>query len=269
MAAAFPPEEQHSQRIIRSWLPAPYRQELAYRVAGNGQPVVFLHGLWNSSGAWERALDLFSPHYRLYAPDIPGHGQSPARLPWRLREIAALLGAWMRSLKMPPATIVGHSMGGALAIMLAAAEPQLIDRLVLVNAAGLPMQRPFLRAVMSAGLGFTNRQNARYTSRYGDPRRVQALAVWQAMDEALACDVRPDLRLIRCPTLIIWGLRDPLLPAQSAVVLQRLIQDAELVMLPNVRHHPSRQVPDAFDSILGDFLGRWHASLQSAEQVGD
>lgn len=271
--AAIPPEitpyeGQRQQELVRSWLPAPHRQELAYRVAGAGRPVVLLHGLWNSSGGWKHTLDLLNPRYRLYAPDIPGHGQSPARLPWRLREIAALLAAWMRSLAMPPATLVGHSMGGALAIILAAAEPQMVDRLVLVNAAGLPLQRPLLRALTGAGLGFANHQNARYTSRYGNARPMQSLAIWQAMNEMLTCDVLPDLRAIRCPTLIIWGMRDPLLPTQSAVVLQRSIQGAELVMLPNVRHHPSRQAPETFHAILGDFLGRWGAD-QPIERTGD
>lgn len=256
MAAAFPGKEQPQQSFARSWLPAPYRQELAYRVAGDGKPVIFLHGLWNSSAVWKRAFDLFSPHYRLYAPDLPGHGQTPPRLPWRLREVAAMLGAWMRSLEIPPATFVGHSMGGALAIMLAAAEPQLVDRLVLVNTIGVPLQRPFLRTLTHAGQGMANHQNARYTSRYGDPRRLQSLAIWQATHEVVECDLRPDIRLIHCPTLIIWGIRDPLLPAQSAVALQHSIQGAELVMLPNVRHHPARQVPHAFDHILEQFLGR-------------
>jgi pimeloyl-ACP methyl ester carboxylesterase len=269
MAASFPAKERRGQERASSWLPAPYRQQLAYRVTGSGQPIVFLHGLWNSSGEWERAFNLFSPRYRLYAPDLPGHGQSPARLPWRLREIAAMLAAWMRALEMPPATIVGHSMGGALAIMLAAAEPQMVDRLVLVNSIGLPMQRPFLRALLRAGQGVANHQNLRYTSRYGDPRLLQSLAIWQATNEVLACDLRPDLRLIRCPTLIIWGMRDPLLPVQSAVALQRAIPGAELVMLPNVRHHPSRQAPEPFDAILEEFLERWSAANHAAEQVGD
>jgi pimeloyl-ACP methyl ester carboxylesterase len=167
-----------------------------------------------------------------------------------------MLAAWMRSLEMPPVTIVGHSMGGALAIILAAAEAQLVERLVLVNAVGLPLQRPFLRRLTRAGQGVANHQNARYTSRYGDPRRLQTLALWQATNEVLACDLRDDISRIHCPTLLIWGIRDPLLPVQSAVALQRSIQGAELVMLPNVRHHPSRQVPESFHAILGEFLSR-------------
>jgi pimeloyl-ACP methyl ester carboxylesterase len=264
MAAVSPFAEPPRQEFARCWLPAPYRQELVYRVAGKGQPVVFLHGLWNSSAVWKRAIDLFSPHYWLHAPDLPGHGQSPARLPWRLREVKDMLAAWMRSLKLSSATFVGHSMGGALAIMLAATEPQLVERLVLVNSVGVPMQFPFLGKLMHAGQGLANHQNLRYASHYGSQRYLQSLAIWQATDEVLACDLRAELPLVRCPTLIIWGMHDPLLPVQSAVALQRSIQGAELVMLPNARHHPSRQVPATFDAILEDFLGRQDASDQAA-----
>jgi pimeloyl-ACP methyl ester carboxylesterase len=260
MAAVTPPEEQPTLLFTRSWLPAPHRQELAYRVAGSGQPVVLFHGLWNSSSIWQETIQTFSPYYRLYAPDLPGHGQSPPRLPWKLREVGAMLAAWMRSLELSPATVIGHSMGGALAMLLAAAEPELVDRLVLVDAAGLPMKQPLLRALTRAGLGLTNRQTLRYRSRYGFGNRLQSLATLQAADEVLACDLRPELSAIRCPTLIIWGTRDPLLPAHTAALLQRSIQGAELVLLPNVRHQPQRQVPHIFHNILDDFLERWNAS---------
>jgi pimeloyl-ACP methyl ester carboxylesterase len=238
------------------WLPAPYRQTLAYRTQGNGRPVVLLHGLWNSSGLWQPTMDHLSQHYRLYAPDLPAHGQTPPRLPWKLREVAALLASWIRSLALPPATVIGHSMDGALAIMLAAAEPGLVNRLVLVNAAGLPMQQPFLRALVRTGLNLTDRQTTRYNARYGSPNRLQSLAIWQATHEVLTCDVRPDLKAVRCPTLIVWGMRDPLLPVESAVALQRAIPGAELALLPNVRHQVPRHAPAILHTMLDDFLAR-------------
>lgn len=247
------------------WLPAPYRQTLAYRVRGSGRPVVLLHGLWNSSGLWQPAMEHLSAHYRLYAPDLPAHGQTPPRLPWKLREVAALLASWMRSLALPPATVIGHSMGGALAIMLAAAEPALVNRLALVNAAGLPMQQPFLQALVRTGMNFTGSQTARYNTRYGRPNRLQALAIWQATHEVLNCDVRLDLKAIRCPTLIVWGMRDPLLPVRSAVALQRAIPGAELALLPNVRHQVPRHAPAVLHTILDDFLARWDALEQEAQ----
>jgi pimeloyl-ACP methyl ester carboxylesterase len=238
-------------------------------MAGSGQPVVLLHGLWNSSRIWQDTLETFSTSYQLYAPDLPGHGQSPPRFPWRLREVAALLGTWMRSLEMAPATVVGHSMGGALAMLLAATEPKLVQRLVLVNAVGLPFRRPFLRTLTSAGMNFANQQNIRYTSRYGGRgHRLQPLATWQALNEIMTCDLRPDLSAIACPTLIIWGMRDPLLPTQVAVMLQGWIQGAELVLLPNVRHQPQRQAPAIFHDILGNFLDRWEGANQHLRQEG-
>jgi abhydrolase domain-containing protein 6 len=249
-------------QYTRCWLPAPYRHALAYRAQGNGRPVVLLHGLWNSSSLWQPTMEHLSRHYRLYAPDLPAHGQTPPLLPWKLREVAAMLASWMRSLALSPAMVIGHSMGGALAIMLAAAEPGLVNRLVLINAAGLPMQQPFLRALVRTGLNFTDHQTARYNARYGSPNRLQSLAIWQATHEVLTCDVRLDLKAVRCPTLIVWGMRDPLLPVQSAVALQRAIPGAELALLPNVRHQVPRQAPAILHTMLDDFLARRDALEQ-------
>ena len=236
------------------WLPAPYRQTLAYRVSGAGRPVVLLHGLWNHSAIWQRSLDHFSPHYQLYAPDLPGHGKTPHSQPWKLRSVAGMLALWMRSLALPPLTLVGHSLGGALAIILAAAEPKLVSRVMLVDAAGLPIRRPFVRTLTRAGLKVANRPTARYTSRYADTARPTSLAFWQAADELLYTDLRPDLHAIHCPTLILWGARDPILPVQRAVALQRCLPGSELVMLPGVGHQPPRDAPAAFQHILTHFL---------------
>lgn len=242
------------------WLPAPYRQTMAYRVQGSGRPIVLLHGLLNSSNLWQPAMDHLSQHYRLYAPDLPAHGQTPPRLPWTLREVAAMLASWMRLLALPPATVIGHSMGGALAIMLAAAEPGLVNRLALVNAAGLPMQQPLLQALVRTGLSFKNQQTAPDDS----PNHLQSLAICQATYEVLTCDARPDLKAVRCPTLIVWGMRDPLLPVQSAVALQRAIPGAELALLPNVPHQVPRHAPAILHTILDDFLARQDMLEQQA-----
>ncbi|HEU5201138.1 MAG TPA: alpha/beta hydrolase, partial [Ktedonobacterales bacterium] len=69
---------------------------------------------------------------------------------------------------------------------------------------------------------------------------------------------------IRCPTLIVWGMRDPLLPVRSAVALQRAIPGAELALLPNVRHQVPRHAPAVLHTILDDFLARRDALEQEA-----
>jgi pimeloyl-ACP methyl ester carboxylesterase len=225
-------------------------------VAGDGRSIVLLHGFVNSSALWNDTIAAFQHDYRLYAPDLPGHGQSPARLPWKLREVAEVIAAWIRQLALERATLIGHSMGGALAMLLAAAQPDLVSRLILVNTAGLPIQQPVLRAFTRAGLSFSARQYANALNRSSSPRSQQALALWQAAEDVLACDLRDELGAIDCPTTLIWGTGDPLLPLHSAVILQRLISGAELVFLPNLRHRPHRANPPIFQAILRDLLAR-------------
>lgn len=253
--------------LARAWVADPYRQELVYRVAGNGPPIVLLHGFVNSSALWNDTIAAFKENYRLYAPDLPGHGQSPPRLPWKLRDVAEIVAAWLQALEQVPATFIGHSMGGALAMLLAARRPELVKRLVLVNAAGLPIQQPILRAFTRAGLSFSTRQYANAVNGQNSPRSQQALALWQAAEDVLACDLRPELGAIRCPTTLIWGTGDLLLPLQSAVVLQRLISGAELVFLPNLRHRPHRANPSIFHTILRDVLAREQVESETREDL--
>ncbi len=266
MTAASFSEYSSVPTLARAWVPAPYGQEIVYRMAGAGQPIILLHGFVNSSALWNDTIAAFQQDYRLYALDLPGHGQSPPRIPWKLREVAEIVAAWLRLLEIERATLIGHSMGGALAMLLAAARPDLVKRLVLVNPAGLPIQRPVLRAFTRAGLGFSLRQHARVANDAVSPRSQQALALWQAAEDVLACDLRPELGAIGCPTTLIWGTGDLLLPLQSAVILQRLISGSELILLPNLRHRPHRANPQIFQAILRDVLTREDVSPDASEE---
>lgn len=263
MTSASVSEYSRIPALARAWVPAPYGQEIVYRAAGDGQPIILLHGFVNSSALWNDTIAAFQQDYRLYALDLPGHGQSPPRIPWKLREVAEIVAAWQRVLEIEQATLIGHSMGGALAMLLAAARPDLVKRLVLVNPAGLPIQQPVLRAFTRAGLGFSLRQQARAANGSISPRSQQALALWQAAEDVLSCDLRPELSDIHCPTTLIWGTGDRLLPLQSAVILQRLISGAELILLPNLRHRPHRANPQIFQTILRDVLAREVAAANS------
>jgi pimeloyl-ACP methyl ester carboxylesterase len=251
--------------LASTWVPAPYGQEVVYRVAGDGQPIILLHGFVNTSALWNETITAFQQDYRLYALDLPGHGHSPPRIPWKLREVAEIVAAWLRLLEIGQATLIGHSMGGALAMLLAATRPDLVKRLVLVNPAGLPIQQPVLRAFTRAGLGFSLRQHANAADGSVSPRSKQTLALWQAAEDVLSCDLRPELGAIHCPTTLIWGTGDRLLPMQSAIILQRLISGAELVFLPNLRHRPHRANPQVFQAILRDVLMREGVSPDASE----
>src|SRR5437667_5924720 len=109
-------------------------QCLFYRVAcvpcatGMGSPLVLLHGYGVSGAIWQRVLPLLVQNYQVIVVDLPGYGRSQFTGTWRLREIAPLLARWLQQMELRPVVLIGHSMGGAIAIHLTASVPELIDR---------------------------------------------------------------------------------------------------------------------------------------------
>src|SRR5215212_10409562 len=113
-------------------------RSLAYEVAGDGPPLILLHGLSGSGRWWSRNVPAFARSFRTYTVDLPGFGQS-RRVRWsRLDDIADRIAGWVADEGLPRVHIAGHSLGGAVAARLAARHPDRIDRLVLVDAAIRP-----------------------------------------------------------------------------------------------------------------------------------
>src|SRR5258707_605039 len=104
-------------------------QELYYRVAGDGLPVVFFHGYGHSGYVWQPCLPYLAHRRKVILVDLPGYGRSKLAGPWRLHEVASLLATWLRGLELPPIALVGHSMGGSIAIHLTAHASELVERL--------------------------------------------------------------------------------------------------------------------------------------------
>src|SRR5215204_5699470 len=110
-------------------------RSLAYEVAGDGPPLIFLHGLSGSGLWWSRNVPAFAHSFHTYTVDLPGFGES-RRVRWsRLDDTADRIANWLADKELPPAHIAGHSLGGAVAARVATRHPDRIDRLVLVDAA--------------------------------------------------------------------------------------------------------------------------------------
>src|ERR671910_2554457 len=126
---------------------------VSYRAGGEGPLLVLIHGITSSSASWEPVLPLLSEHFTIIAPDLLGHGQSdkPAG-DYSLGSHACLVRDLMLALGHEHGTIVGHSLGGGIAMQVAYQFPELVGRLVLVSSGGLGREvRLFLRAVTLAG----------------------------------------------------------------------------------------------------------------------
>lgn len=219
---------------------------------------MLLHGLSGSSRWWGRNLQGFARRFRVLAPDVIGFGRSrsPRPLP-PVPEIAAALAEWMQRVGAAPAHLVGHSMGGQIAIHLAARWPERVRCLVLVDAAGIPHPlRP--REV------FRFARHAAVPSRWGDPRFLPTMAgdalgagprtTLRALGYIRRDDVRPLLPQIDAPTLVVWGEWDAILPPEDGAVLRDGIRGARLVVLPGAAHNPMIDRPHDFNRVVLHFL---------------
>lgn len=243
-------------RIRPSWLVA--RVEgwpVRYQAAGEGEPVVLVHGLSGSTLWWSRNVPALAERYRVYIVDLPGFGtmrSSPRR--FVLGEAAAWLAGWMEAVGLDRAHLVGHSMGGYVSVRLAAGRPELLRRLVLVAPAGVPAGRSMLGHLVPLLLAARYATPAFLPVLGRDALRMGPVTLWRAARDLLAEDVREDLQKIEAPTLLVWGENDPLIPPAVGDLMRQEIPDSRLLLLRNAAHVPMFDRPAEFDAALLSFF---------------
>jgi pimeloyl-ACP methyl ester carboxylesterase len=261
------------------------------RAGDAGPAVVLLHGsgLDAAGVSFGPAMAALAPHCRLYAPDLPGFGESDA-LPadWGLPEFAAFVGPLFDALRLERASLVGFSLGGGLALLHALAAPERVERLVLVNAALLDDRFPggvvgaAMSHLLALGPVFAPAMRwpgiTRRVLRGAMPRRPDAVEPWLVEAVAKLAERRDALRAtrqlqkrevglrrlrtnavprlpeLRMPTLLLHGTKDPLVPFAAAERAARLIPDARLEVLEGCGHLAILEDPETTHSALRCFV---------------
>lgn len=258
-------------------------------VLGEGPPIVFVHGLSGSWPNWLEQLPVFGDEHRVIALDLPGFGHSP--MPTERITIslyARILDELMDRLGVSAATVVGNSMGGFASTELAIAFPQRVERLVLVSAAGISTYRhrrverlePYLRRVapmLAAYTAWTATRSdwiarraglrnlslgvvTRHPSRLPAPLAAEQIrgagkpGFMQALRANIDYPIRERLPEIACPTLIVWGDEDRVIPVSDASVFEELIPDSHKVIFEDTGHMAMLERPGAFNRLLADFM---------------
>jgi pimeloyl-ACP methyl ester carboxylesterase len=269
--------ELHGRRVI-------------YRVAGSGPPVVLIHGMLNSSSHWRAVALNLANDFTVIAPDLIGHGDSAApRGDYSLGAHAASIRDLLAATGVDRATIVGHSLGGGVAMQFFYQFPQRVERLVLISSGGLGRDvSPLLRSAtlpgMSALLSLTihprlidvlwrtggrlRRRNARlgvYMQALARALRpletagareafLQTLrAVIDTRGQRVSATDRLYL-LESLPTMIVWGERDNTIPLSHGRAAHEAIPHSRLRTLPGAAHFPHLEDPDGLSELLRDFL---------------
>lgn len=230
------------------------RGVVRYLVAGEGRPLILIHGLSGSVRWWLHNVPILARHFRVYALDLLEYHPEVARLRFILAEAARRIALWMRRLGLESASVVGHSMGGAIAAELAADEPELVDKLVMVDAAAvLPRSR------LPVSLPVLIRKAPHFSPTLmpvliQDAWRTGPRILWGATRDLVTSDIRPKLSQIRAETLIIWGEHDGILPLPLAEELRRLVPHCQLKVLPHAGHNPMWEAPEEFNAVVLEFL---------------
>jgi pimeloyl-ACP methyl ester carboxylesterase len=264
-------------------------REVTYAEAGSGPVLLMIHGIAGTFENWEAVFDPLAREHTVLAPNLPGHGESaPAAGDYSLGAMASWSRDLLGALGHERATLVGHSLGGGIAMQFAYQFPELTERLVLVSSGGLgPEVSLLLRAAalpgadlfiaatagpgriagsaLARGLATVGlrphadiAEVARgYSSLSDSGRRSAFLATLRAVvsTEGQRVDAADRLYLTEgTPVLIIWGERDRMIPAHHGERAHKAIPRSRLEIFEGVGHLPQLEAPGRFVAVLERFL---------------
>jgi pimeloyl-ACP methyl ester carboxylesterase len=263
---------------------------VTYRRMGQGPAVLLVHGITSSSRTWRSVLPALAEHYDVIAPDLLGHGQSAKpRGDYSLGAYASGLRDLLVALEVPTATVVGHSLGGGVAMQFAYQFPDRLERLVLVDSGGLGSEvslvlraatlpgaeyvlpllasRPLrgAGAAMGAVLGRIGlrasadvRGMAEGFESLGDAsaRRAFVHTARSVIDPAgQRVDATDRLYLAEhVPSLIVWGERDRMIPVRHGHDAHEHMPNSRLEIFPGAGHFPFNDDPERFVATLHEFI---------------
>jgi pimeloyl-ACP methyl ester carboxylesterase len=214
-------------------------------------PVVLVHGLAGSARWWRDAEAALRSRHAVHALDLPGFGAARRE---RFAFDAAAGAVADRAEQLGRVHLVGHSLGGLVCAHVAAARPELVDRLVLVAPAGSLPRRSLLGHAWPLAATLRSARPSFLRLAVADALRAGPRTVFHAARDVLRHEVAAELRAIAAPTLLVWGERDALVPPSVGRLFETEIPDARLELLEGAGHVPMIERPDAFSRTLLAFL---------------
>jgi pimeloyl-ACP methyl ester carboxylesterase len=264
--------------------------ELAYLDSGDGPAVLFIHGLLGSRRNWTHLVDTLDGDHRVLAPDLFGHGASAKPMgDYSLGAHAATLRDLLDHLGVDRVTLVGHSLGGGIAMQFCYLFPERVERLVLVSSGGLGRAvSPLLRSATIPGAEWVlpvlasgwvrgravaaGRMLARvgwrpssdmteawngFTSLGDAESRRAFLATTRSVIDPGGQTVTAHDHLpmaIEIPTLVVWGTRDRMIPTWHATTAHQAIAGSRVELFEGAGHFPHLDEPDRFANLIADFV---------------
>lgn len=238
-----------------------------YESLGKGKELLFLHGWGGKWESWFPILEHFKANYRVTALDLPGFGKSDTQtLPFGVSDYAKVVAEFIKKICLEKPVVVGHSFGGTVASLLTALYPELVSRLILVDARGFrnkSLKKLALKAVAKTGKAIFSfpillhvqmaAQNLLYRI-IKEEDYLKAGKLKESFKIIVEEDLKPILPSISVPTLIVWGEKDTFTPLSHGKLFHQLIPYSKLVVIPHVGHFSYLENPEMFNEEVEKFL---------------
>ena len=232
---------------------------------GKGKPVVFIHGATGSTSSWYFQKEYLEQSMEVILLDLPGHGKSPGDGCDRLEECRDAVRDGLANLGLGKCTMVGHSLGGAVAMLFALTYPELLEGLVLISTgARLRVLPEILQSILKDKEGTVRR-----IAEFAFSRKNPASVIESGFKEMMKCrkevihsdfssceqfNVMDRVRRITLPTLIMCGEDDILTPCKYSEFLHEEISGSRLVRIPDAGHILMAEKPDAVNRAIEAFV---------------
>ena len=245
--------------------------EVHYLAAGRGLPLVLIHGYGGEANKWLQNITVLSEKYTVYAPDLPGFGASqPLEGTYYIPELVKFVENFVSSLGLKNFYLVGHSLGGGIAVNYALKNPSRIIKLVLVDSLCLGKEiawwvRLLSRPAKAIGwLLLTFFKGIKWLGRkllipfeFVSPISQSSINLGSCIAgfRQQTMIVVNRLSELVMPTLLVWGDTDPIIPVKHAYEAVKVIPDCRLKVFDNTGHNIYRDNPRALSNTLQEFLG--------------
>jgi len=240
-----------------------------YICEGEGENILVLHGWGANIDTIMPIVNLLKDHFKVYALDLPGFGKSDKpEIPFNSQDYSRIVKKFMDLMEIKKATLIGHSFGGKVSIILAVNHPERVERLVLIDSAGIPPKRSikyYLKVYSFKTLKFIyklvfawNKKEEKmeaFYRRFGSADYRNADGVMRkTLVKVVNEDLRPILKKVSCPALLIWGDKDEDTPIYMGKIMEKEIPDSSLVVLERAGHYSYLDDYFKFAAVLNAFL---------------
>lgn len=243
--------------------------DLNYIVEGEGSPIIVLHGWGANIDAVRPIINIVKKNYKVYSLDLPGFGKSmePKEAVGSF-EYAEIVREFLKAMEIEKATFIGHSFGGKLSIILGAKYPELVDKLVLIDSAGLIPKRGaqyYIKVYSFKILRFIyknlffwikdEKRLQKFYERFGsDDYRDSSGIMRKVLVKVVNENLKPLLKDINASTLLIWGDKDEATPLYMAKIMEKEIKDSGLVIFEGAGHFSYIDDYNKFVAVIKAFL---------------